>query len=74
MHPADGDEDRLTAHVAVFTKMPDGRLLIDEIILRSNVIREARRARWPEACVGHLEDDLVSALAVFLRIADGLRV
>ena len=58
------DDDRI-AFVAAHTRLPNGQLVIERIVHASNVILEARRARWSPRMIEIVTDGLVSELERF---------
>ena len=70
------DDDRIAiAFVAAHTRLPNGQLVIERIVHASNVILEARRARWSPRMIELVTGGLVSELERFRqqakRVEDG---
>ncbi len=72
----DTNEDsviREAAYLAAQARMPSGERMIDRLIGLANVVRAARKARFPMNCVTYLEDDMIAALEDFYRRAERYR-
>lgn len=70
-------EDRITAecaYLAANVEIPDsGERMLERIIREANVIRAARKARWPKGCIAPLEADLIRVLTQYYRWAEWYR-
>lgn len=65
--PSNADAEDQIAFIAANTRLPTGRLVIDEILGAVNCIRAARKAKWPPHMIKMFEDKLISSLAEFHR-------
>jgi hypothetical protein len=61
------------AFLAAMSRLPEGDLLLDRIIMNANAVRVARKARWPKNCVAPLERDLIHVLTTFYRRVEWYR-
>ena len=70
------DENRMisdSTYLAAQVRLPNGERMIDTLIAYANVVRAARKAKFPASCIERLEEDFIEVLEDFNRQTDWYR-